>query len=212
MHDARTNNPYFHIEFCECDTRTIPSASMGLAQDCPNKSWWHFTLNFAHTSIVLIATVFKLWILAQSTKQNIVQLLFDLGKVKALTSKLLLAWLCEPTKYCIIMQCSPKPYQFNDFYTKFSYMKKMQRFEFLLLCSLCHSTLCTLYFVKQSCTAITCMLHKHRHIFTGENNLSSTYRQVGFIIMHQLAEWYWFPRTCILSYPVIINSRPQKKQ
>ena len=36
MHDACTINPYFHIDFCECDTRTILLASVGLAQACPN--------------------------------------------------------------------------------------------------------------------------------------------------------------------------------
>ena len=31
MHSARTINPYFHIDFCECDAHTILPASVGLA-------------------------------------------------------------------------------------------------------------------------------------------------------------------------------------
>ena len=36
--------------------------------------------------------------------------------------------------------------------------------KILLLCLLRNSTLCALYFVKQSCTAIACISHKYRHI------------------------------------------------
>ena len=36
MHDTRTINPYFHVDFCECDAHTILLASVGLAQAHPN--------------------------------------------------------------------------------------------------------------------------------------------------------------------------------
>ena len=37
-HDICTINPYFHVDFCEHDTHTILSTSVGLTQACPNQS------------------------------------------------------------------------------------------------------------------------------------------------------------------------------
>ena len=36
MHDACTINPYFHVDFCKRDVRTILPASAGIAQTHPN--------------------------------------------------------------------------------------------------------------------------------------------------------------------------------
>ena len=44
MHDTYIITPYFHVEFCEYDTRTILPASMGFNQAHPNyfELWYSF--------------------------------------------------------------------------------------------------------------------------------------------------------------------------
>ena len=44
MYDACTINPYFHIDFCERDTRNIFPASVGLTQACPNNDSCMFSI------------------------------------------------------------------------------------------------------------------------------------------------------------------------
>ena len=62
-HDGCSINLYFHVDFCERDTCTILSASLGLAQTCPNnyilKVGWNI---FRYLATGVIANVFVLCI------------------------------------------------------------------------------------------------------------------------------------------------------